>query len=74
VTCAHTSPECVGRWRARRDPGGDLWWRCDGCRARLPHSDEVANALLAENRLGLLLRDLTRHGGRILRQGDTSAG
>jgi hypothetical protein len=66
VTHLHAHADCTGRWRARRDGGEVMWWRCDGCRARLAHTDPVANAALAENRLGLLLRDLTRQGGRFL--------
>lgn len=69
----HADPECTGRWRARRDGGEVMWWRCDGCRARVAHTDEVADAALAENRLGLILRDLTRQGGRFLRRGDETA-
>jgi hypothetical protein len=74
VSPAHAHGDCTGRWRARRDGEGVMWWRCDGCRARVPHTDEVANAALAENRLGTLLRDLTRQGGRLLRPRGESPG
>jgi hypothetical protein len=74
VTSVHATPECTGRWRARRDADGTLWWRCDECRARVGHSDVVANAALAENRLGMLLRDLTRQGGRLLKRGGGTTG
>jgi hypothetical protein len=65
--------DCTGRWRARRDRGEVMWWRCEGCGARVTHTDDLADALLAENRLGLLLRDLTRQGGRFLPRGDGQA-
>jgi hypothetical protein len=70
VTHAHASPECTGRWRTRRDDdSGVTVWRCEACGAAVPHCDENANAALAENRLGMLLRDLTRQGGRLLGRG-----
>jgi hypothetical protein len=74
VTHLHAHPDCTGRWRARRDGGEVMWWRCEECRARVQHTDQVANAALAENRLGMILRDLTRQGGRYLpRGGETAA-
>ncbi|MDB4948212.1 MAG: hypothetical protein JWM27_861 [Gemmatimonadetes bacterium] len=72
IAC-HTFPDCTGRWRPKRGGEDIMSWRCDACRARIPHTDAVGDAALAENRLGTLLRDLTRQGGRLLRRGDGSA-
>lgn len=65
MTLHHHDPNCTGRWKYEV-VGGALYWRCQGCRPIAHHSDEVADAAILENTIGIVLQELAHEGQQIL--------